>query len=158
MRNYEEIMGLVEEVRGLLDGDVVDEAATHAHLAKKHGVETHFIKKHKGRTPHNPFKNLKKNKRLGPAVRGSDRTPGKKRGYWRCRCQSYKCVCFAKTAEGKTVKKIVRINKTWKGTYNEKYRTWREKHKARYKAGGKGGFKKPAKPGDPHHTAAGHSF
>lgn len=119
MRDYKAILGLVEEVRDLL----------HLNEAGDKAIKGKF----KQGTMHNPFKYLKKNKRLGPAVRGSDRVPGAKKGYWKCRCMSYTCHC--KGSEGE--KKTVRIDRGYKNTYNIAYRKWRKTHASKY-APGKG--------------------
>lgn len=120
MRDYKAILGLVEEVRDLL------------HLNEAGGDKA--IKgKFKKPTMHNPFKYLKKGKSLGAAVRGSTTVPGKQRGYWRCRCMSYTCHC--KGSEGE--KKIVRIDRGYKNTYNIAYRKYRKQHASKYAPGKK---------------------
>jgi hypothetical protein len=121
MENYKSISNLVEEIRGILD-------LTEAGDPDK-GIKGKF----KGGTKHNPFKRLKKGKSLGPGPKGSTAVPGKKRGYWRCRCMSYKCLCRGTEGE----KKVVMIKKGYKNTYNKLYRKWRKTHASRY-APGKG--------------------
>ena len=146
MGKNEKIMGLVEEVR-----DILNLHTEKLHHAKKKAL----VKKFGQKTPHNPFKNIKKGKHLGGtsktvAVRRgpSTKNPGTARGVWRCRCRSYDCHCVGKTKEGKTVEKHVAIDRNYKAGYNSRYKSWRSKHKNRYAPGGKAGFRAPAKP---HH-------
>jgi hypothetical protein len=120
-------MGLVEEVRDILD----------LHEKMHHMTKKSLVKKFGKSTPHNPFKNAKGKKRLGGTskkvarLRGpSTTTPGKYRGFWRCRCSDYNCHCVGKTAEGKEVEKHVRIDKAYKKKYNAAYRKWRATPKA----------------------------
>lgn len=139
MESYDKIMNLVEEVRGLLN---LDEKLHHMTQKK-------IMKKHASSTKHNPFKNLKKGKSLGPTSKAVAKIKGPRKhgkaGVWRCRCQSYECVCTGKTAEGKSVTKHVRIGRGYKKGYNARYRVWRAKNKTRFAPGGKGGFRAPAK-------------
>ena len=108
--------------------------------AKKHIA--HVQGKFKQTTKHSPFKYVKKGKGLGPAVRGSTTNPGKKKGYWKCRCASYRCHC--KGSEGE--KKVVHIDHGYKNTYNIAYRKWRKKHAAKYLPSKGGVFmKRPGK-------------
>lgn len=119
VENYDRVMGLVEDVRDILDLHEQDKAS------KK-------IKgKFKKATKHNPFKYLKKGKALGPGPRGSTEVPGTKTGYWRCRCHSYKCLCRGTEGE----RKRVDIEKGYKATYNKAYRKWRKRHKNKYQPG-----------------------
>lgn len=117
MANYEELMGLVEEVRDLMNNIV--EAKQPPHMAK-----------FKKPTLHNPFRHVKKGKALGPGPRGGGPL-GKKAGYWRCRCINYTCACKGSEGEKKTVK----IDDGYKFTYNIAYRKWRKNHPGQYKPG-----------------------
>lgn len=125
MENYDSVRSLVEEVRGILDLD----------------ENKKLMGKFKKGTKHNPFKRVKKGKGLGPGPRGSTKVPGKKRNYWKCRCQSYKCLCRGSEGEKKTVK----IDRSYKDTYNVAYRKYRKKRAKEYQPGGKRGFKKVKK-------------
>lgn len=158
MRDANEIMGLVNEVRGILsegeepsggEEEQLDEAGKLHHMTHKK-----LMKKHKGMTPHNPFKHLKKGKHLGGTskqvakIKGpSTTTPGSRKGFWKCRCSNYKCLCLGKTAEGAEVKKTVHIGKSYKKGYNQRYRKWRAAHQKLFAPGGKRGFTKPKKKG-----------
>lgn len=132
MENYDSVRSLVEEVRGILDLDQEDGVLSET---KK------LMGKFKKGTKHNPFKRVKKGKGLGPGPRGSTAVPGKKRNYWKCRCQSYKCLCRGSENE----KKIVKIGRSYKSSYNIAYRKWRKKKAKEYEPGGKRGFKKVKK-------------
>lgn len=71
---------------------------------------------------HNPFKRAST---LGPAdARPPVKNPRvhKKTGKWKCKCSNYKCQCIA----GKR-KKIVKIARDYKKTYNKSYKAWRKK-------------------------------
>lgn len=176
MESYEKIMGLVEDVRDILDlherTKITPKRPKKTRRQKKprsHGPLHHtqhksLVKKHGTHTLHNPFKNLKARKRLGPtskrvASHPTNRTPGKFKGFWRCRCANYKCLCMAKDEEGNERKKVVRIDRGYKRKYNRKYRKWRSGKgiKKRYAKDPKW-RKKRAVHGDAHHSAAGHSF
>jgi hypothetical protein len=132
MGNYDSVRSLVEEVRGILDLDEEDlqEISNQKAAAK-----------FKGTTKHNPFKRLKKGKSLGAGPKGSTTVPGRKRGYWRCRCQSYKCLCRGSEGE----KKRVNIGKGYKKSYNILYRKWRKKHASKYSPAKGGKWKKVKK-------------
>lgn len=111
-------------------------------LGSVKGHVAHVQGKFKQTTKHSPFKYVKKGKGLGPAVRGSTTNPGKKKGYWKCRCASYRCHC--KGSEGE--KKVVHIDRGYKRTYNIAYRKWRKKHAARFMPSKGGAFmKRPGK-------------
>lgn len=130
MENYESIMGLVEEVRDILSlHEAKKKKAAHPADADPEGHKKVVMGKFKKATPHNPFKRLKKGKALGAGPRGSTTVPGKKRGRYRCRCHSYKCLC--RDSETKKIK-TVKIEKGWKNTYNIAYRKWRKKHANKY--------------------------
>lgn len=175
MESYETIMGLVEDVRDILDLHEVEgltgkqrkaviakikashDPAKHGPDASKHarkvlkGIKTG----HAGSTPHNPFKNIKKGKNLGPTnktvakVKGpSTTTPGQKRKRWKCRCSNYHCICSGKNAEGKQTIKHVEIKRGYKKGYNLRYKKWRKKNQGKFASGGQRGFKAPKKP---HH-------
>lgn len=161
MESYDKIMGLVEEVRDILDlheakKKTKGQKSPRSHGKLHHMTVKHLVKKHGAKTAHNPFKNLKKGKSLGPTTKKvasragpSSKTPGKYRGYWRCRCRSYKCLCTAKSEAGNTVKKVVRIDRGAKRKYNREYRKWRAKASVKKRfEGPKSKFKKSkAKPG-----------
>jgi len=181
VESYETIIGLVEEVRDILDLHEKKKPQKVIHHTKlkggkrtarqknprKHGplhhmTQKHLVKKHGAKTAHNPFKNLKKGKRLGPTVKKvamkagpSTKTPGKYRGYWRCRCHNYKCLCTATSEAGNEIKKVVRIDRGDKRKYNREYRKWRQKASVQKRyTGPKSKFrKKKAKPGDAHYHA-----
>lgn len=131
MENYDSVRSLVEEVRGILDLDGPEDLSEDKKL----------MGKFKKGTKHNPFKRVKKGKGLGPGPRGSTTVPGTKRNYWKCRCQSYKCLCRGSEGE----KKRVKIGRSYKSTYNIAYRKWRKKKAKEYAPGGKRGFKKVKK-------------
>jgi hypothetical protein len=158
VQNFSKIMKLVEEVRGLLDLPrkrkplaewkkqkyTKDQKAAHAAHKEQHKAADaerggeHATKmggSFKKGTKHNPFKYLKKGKRLGPAVRGDDQHPGKQSGRWRCRCSAYKCRCRGIGEDNKGQKKLVHINRAYKDKYNLQYRKWRKKHAKKYMGG-----------------------
>lgn len=174
MENYQRIMSLVEDVRDILDLHEAKKkvgAKEMAALKKKMGKpslaqadekakDKIIAKKHGGKTKHNPFKNLKKGKNLGPTsskvakIKGpSTTTPGSRKGKWRCRCHGYKCLCTGKSKTGAAINKTVRISKSYKKGYNARYKAWREKNAKHFAAGGKRGFKKAAKPHHKHYHA-----
>lgn len=152
MKSYQHIMNLVEEVRGILDLHEQGEEKPQKKGKLHHKTKAKLIAKFGSKTPHNPFKNLKKGKHLGGTskavakIKGpSTTTPGTRRGFWRCRCHGYACHCIGKTAEGKQVEKTVHIDRGYKKIYNKNYRTWRKKHAKLFAPGGKRGFRAPAK-------------
>ncbi len=155
MRDYQEIMELVEEVRGILGEAPHDWSKPQKKGKLHHSVHKMLMKKQKKHTIHNPFKNIKRGKHLGPAVRKSTKNPGTERDFWACRCSSYRCLCRGKSAEGKEVKKVVHIDRGYKKTYNAKYRKWRKAHQKEFEAGGKRGFKKKAQPHHKHYKKGG---
>lgn len=176
MESYETIIGLVEEVRDILDLHEVEglskkhKKQIHAKIKASHdpgkghhpnptqhvkNVMKNIKKGHASVTPKNPFKNIKAGKHLGGTSgqvakkRGpSTTTPGSKKKQWRCRCHSYHCLCTGKGEENKGQIKHVEIKHDYKKGYNKRYKAWRKKHAERYAPGGKAGFKKPKKP---HH-------
>lgn len=113
--DYEKISALVEEVRGILD-------------------EASFPKKPSGKSKnvHNPFRWLKKGKKLGPGPKKRIHRPAK---YWACKCRRYSCRCTGKKGE----KKVVNIARDYKNSYNKLYRKWRSSpsQRKRFKYGGK---------------------
>jgi hypothetical protein len=158
VETHSKILKLVEEVRGLLDLPrgrkplaewkkqkyTKDEKAAHAAHKEQHkAADAERGGEHaktmggafKKGTKHNPFKYLKKGKRLGPAVRGDDQHPGKQSGRWRCRCSAYKCRCRGIGEDNKGQKKLVHINRAYKGKYNLQYRKWRKRHAKKYEGG-----------------------
>jgi len=172
VESYETIMGLVEEVRDILDLHEVEGLSGKkrksviakikaSHDPEKHGPDvTKHVRKvlgaikkgHAASTPHNPFKNIKKGKHLGGTSSSvakkkgpSTTTPGSKKKQWRCRCHSYHCICTGKGAENKGEIKHVEIDRNYKATYNLNYKKWRKAHEKIFKAGGKRGFKTPVK-------------
>jgi len=178
VESTERIMGLVEEVRDILDlHEVISGAhrkrvfskikASHdPNNPKHHPDATQHAKKvlkkikqgHASSTTHNPFKNIKKGKHLGGTSgdvakeKGpSTTTPGTKRKKWRCRCSHYHCICTGKGKENSGQVKHVEIGRAYKKGYNKRYKAWRAKHANRYAPGGKAGFKKPVKPGKKGH-------
>jgi hypothetical protein len=118
-----------------------------AHAAHKQGGidEPAMGKLHGKGSKHNPFRNLKKGKNLGPAVRGDATHPGSSKGLWRCRCSAYKCHCIGKDESNKGQKKNVFINKAYKARYNILYRKWRKIHANKYAPGKDSRFKKRPK-------------
>ena len=110
MANYEELRGLVEEVKDLLS--TIEEADAKGKFAK-------------AKSQHNPFRWVKKGKAIGPGPRGRE---NRKKGYWSCKCAGYRCLC--KGSEGE--RKRVVIGRAYKQRYNVAYRKWRAKHAARY--------------------------
>jgi len=144
VESYEKIMGLVEDVRGIIG----------LHESKKK-----IAKKFKKGTPHDPFKNVKSKKPIGktkgvasnPRLNYAIRPKARR---WRCRCHGYKCHCkgFAPVMkDGKPVKgkyrkvtKKVNIDRGYKKTYNMKYKKWRAANPKHFSPG-KGSFKKAAK-------------
>lgn len=180
MESYGRILGLVEEVRDILDlhevegmgkakrksvFDKIKKSHDSGH-PKHHADPTQHSKKvlknikagHASPTAHNPFKNIKKGKHLGGTsgdvakVRGpSTTTPGTKRKQWRCRCSHYHCICTGKGKENSGQIKHVEIGRAYKKGYNKRYKAWRAKHASRYAPGGKAGFKKPVKAGKKGH-------
>lgn len=139
MANYTRILKLVEEVRGLLG---LEEAKMSSADVGDEGTDKKIKGKFKAGTAQNPFKYLKKGKKLGPAVRGSDRNPGSKKGYWSCRCHSYKCLCKGSQGE----KKVVLIDRGYKKKYNRDYTRWRDNHAGTYAPGKTSKFmKRPTK-------------
>lgn len=146
-----------QTLRGIKTGKAHKPGKTPPHDTHAHSRETHG---HAGPTKRNPFKNIKAGKRLGPTTKNvaklrgpSTKTPGKRKKIWRCRCSNYHCLCTGKNAEGEQVIKHVEIKRGYKKGYNQRYKAWRAKHKNIFKAGGKRGFKAPAK----SHTKAYHA-
>ena len=113
--DLEKISALVEEVREILEFGFPKKASGKSKNAK------------------NPFRWLKKGKKLGPGPRKRVHRPAK---YWACKCRQYSCKCTGRKGE----KKVVNIDKGYKGTYNKQYRAWRKKpaQRKRFKYGAKG--------------------
>lgn len=76
--------------------------------------------KFKARTPHSPFKRMRK---IGPAKTGVAKPTRRTfRGYWKCRKKGKNVqLCIGSEGERKTV----RIEKGYKKRYNKAYRKWR---------------------------------
>jgi len=129
VENYGKIMGLVEEVRDILD----------LHEKLHHATKKKLVKKFGASTSHNPFKNIAKGKALGPTrikkVKGRTHAPKKpKDKKWKCRCSSYQCHCMGyekimkdgkPTKKWRKVEKAVHIDRIYKGKYNVAYKKWR---------------------------------
>lgn len=120
MANYSEIMGLVEEVRDILEG-----------------VES--LEEAKSASKHNPFRWVKKGKPIGVGPR---KRKMKARGFWKCKCSSYSCNCRGIDGPVKGTKKKVRIDRAYKSKYNQVYAKFRKKHASRYAPGKASVFKK----------------
>lgn len=74
------------------------------------------------RVDRRPFKRASK---IGPGPRGGwkEGPTHQKRGYWKCKCKSYKCNCTG----GKGEKKKVGLEPRWKSAYNAQYKAWHRK-------------------------------
>lgn len=143
MESYEKLMNLVEDVRGIIG----------LHEKLHHAKKKKIAKKFAAKTPHNPFKNVKKGKPIGKTSKKVASKPRKnyRKGAWRCRCHGYDCHCVGKSpATGKEIEKHVRIDKGYKKSYNRKYKVWRAKNSKRFMGGKGSNFKSPAKK---HHKA-----
>lgn len=138
MADYENLMSLVEEVRGLVAYDELEERKSEAAAQLSGYLEGQLEEpieeadkvsgKFKKGTMHNPFRHLKKGKALGPGPKGRVHKPTR---YWTCRCAGYRCMCRGSEGE----RKRVNIGRGYKKTYNTLYRRWRAKHASRFKPG-----------------------
>jgi hypothetical protein len=142
MADYKNLMNLVEEVRGLVSYDEVQNCKDHAASALSEYLEDQLEDsledsleeadkvsgKFKKGTEHNPFRYLKKGKALGPGPKGRIHKPTR---YWTCRCSNYRCLCRGSEGE----RKRVNIGRGYKKTYNNLYRRWKAKHASRFKPG-----------------------
>jgi len=134
---YENIMALVEEVRGILE---------HSEISEKKGGQWKQKAFSRKRKPQNPFSGLKKGgKKLGPGPRGRKL---QKKVAWSCSCKGTKktagamsvCHCMGKDGQ----RKRVVIKGAFKDKYNKQYRKWRKKNAKRYSGGAGSPFKKRA--------------
>ena len=117
MADFKEIMNLVEEVRDILDLNEIFDSHDTSH-GKGRSKASKAIAKSNARQ--NPFRWLKKGKALDKGPK--KRVNFKKRGKWKCKCASYKCLCKSKGAGGKVIFKKVKIEKGYKKSYNKLYR------------------------------------
>jgi hypothetical protein len=144
MADYENLMSLVEEVRGLVAYDELEECKGRAALRLYDYFEGRHEALNEKRKKHNPFRYLK-GKSLGPTNSTVATKAGPRKhaptGVWTCKCETpYVCYCKgtrvdSETGEEVKVRKKVTIDKKYKTTYNRLYRSWREKNKKLFRPG-----------------------
>jgi hypothetical protein len=139
--DYQKVMALVEEVRGLVGIESLDEAKK---KSEKKGKLPGSVKGKTGKQ--NPFKNLiNKKSPLGPGPKNSTKRPGRQTRNWRCypdpdNKTKYHYECF-NTKTGRTKKVSTTSGK--KSAYNKLYRAHRadnpEYYAKKFKQPGAGG-------------------
>jgi ribosomal protein L39E len=133
MADYENLMNLVEEVRGLVAYDELEEYKGLAAVRLSEYLENQLDElpelQQEGFKPkkHNPFRGLARGKKkIGPAeVPGHKPTARERKNYWTCVKKGDKEYLCTHGTGKKRVRKWVTIDKSNKNTYNKAYRKWR---------------------------------